>query len=307
MSEKPNRILITGGSGMVGTRLSELLIRKGRQVVHLSRSPEKRHPLPVEVFGWDIAKRWMDPEALEGVEAIVHLAGAGIADSRWTDKRKKELIDSRVASAELVYDYVVKYRKDLKCFVSASGIDYYGTYTGEHILEESDPPSDDFIGRLCVRWEEAAMRFGGTCRVVVLRTSTVLSKRGGALPRLALPVRWGVGAALGSGKQYMPYIHIDDLCRMYIHALDNPKVEGAFNATNGDHITNAEFTRQLASVWDKPLWMPNIPAMFLKTALGEMAEIVLQGSRASADKIISTGFEFLHGHVASALSAIYRT
>lgn len=307
MSEKPNRILITGGSGMVGKRLTEMLLNEGRQVVHLSRTPKKHTALHVEVFGWDIEKGWMDANALHGVDAIVHLAGAGIADGRWTEERKRELTDSRVASAGLLHRYVDEHGVKLKCFVSANGINYYGARTTEHIHRETDPPSADFIGRLCLRWEEAAKKFDDKCRVAVLRTATVLSQEGGALPRIALPVKWGVGAPLGSGKQYMPYIHIHDLCRMYVHALDEPKMSGAYNAANGDHVTNAEFTEQLAKVLGKPKWLPPVPGVFLKVVFGEMAEIVLKGSRASAEKVKSTGFEFLYADVASALHGIYRT
>jgi uncharacterized protein (TIGR01777 family) len=190
--------------------------------------------------------------------------------------------------------------------VSASGINYYGSVTSEQVFVETDPPSPTFIGECCRLWENAADLFAEKCRVVKLRTGVVLSKKGGALEKIALPIKYGVGAGLGSGKQYMPYIHIEDLVRMYLEAIENKSIHGAYNATNGDHITNKELTKAIANSLNRPLWLPNVPAFVLKLALGEMSEILLEGSKASASKIENAGFSFIYPKLENALEGIYR-
>lgn len=284
------KVLISGGSGLVGSALSKKLLERGYAVNILSRSPGEKDG--VRAFEWNIEKAEIDMDAYKGVTAIIHLAGAGIADKRWTEKRKEIIIDSRVESARLLYLGAAKAGIKLSAFVSASGINYYGSKTTDHIFVETDAPSPQFIGDCCVQWESAADEFKDLTRVVKLRTGVVLSAKGGALDRMAKPVKMGVGAPLGTGKQYMPYIHIDDLCEMYIYALENEHVEGAYNACNGDYVNNIALTEALAKELNKPLWMPNVPEFALKLLFGEMAQIILYGSRASADKIKATGFKF---------------
>ncbi len=240
------------------------------------------------------------------MHAIIHLAGAGIADERWTDRRKQIIINSRVKSAELLYATCESAGQWPEVFISASGINYYGSVTSSHIYTESDPPAASFIGRCCVLWEEAAEKFKKECRVAMLRTGVVLSVEGGALPKIAAPVKFGFGAPLGSGDQWMPYIHIDDLCHMYLHALENAAVQGPYNATNGDHINNRNLTKAIAKALNKPLWLPAVPIFALKLALGEMSEILLEGSCASADKIASTGFKFKFKDMQTALLELYK-
>lgn len=298
------KILISGGTGLIGTALTKLLVSKGHEVCHLSRSKSPDSPIPT--FVWNPAKDEMDQDAMKGIEVIVHLAGAGIADSRWTDERKKIIIDSRVESANLLYRKAKELKPPLKAFVSASGISYYGMDTTEKIYTEKDPPSDDFIGKCCVLWEEAADQFSEMARVVKLRTGIVLSKNGGALEKIAKPVKLGVGAPLGSGDQWVPYIHIDDLCKMYRAAIENDKYKGVYNAVNGDHVTNKDLTKETAKVLQKPLWVPNVPSFAIKAAFGEMGRLILEGSRASAEKIKSEGFDFHYGSLKTSLQAIYR-
>ena len=289
-STKMKKVLISGGTGLIGTALRQKLLARGYGVNLLSRHPKKADS--GNTFGWDISSQTIDPKSFEGVSHIIHLAGAGIADKRWTDDRKKTIIDSRVDSAKLLLSGAKSAGIDLKGFISASGINYYGSKTTENIYTETDPPSADFIGECCVKWEAAADEFQSITRVVKLRTGVVFSPKGGALERIAQPVKLGFGAPLGSGKQYMPYIHIDDLCEMYIRAIEDEKMTGAYNACNGDPVTNTELTKAIAKVLLKPLWLPNVPSFALKMLFGEMASILLGGSRASADKIKSTGFEF---------------
>lgn len=298
------KILITGGSGLVGTALTALLQKRGYAVAHLSRSADGNGP--VKTYVWDVLSGKIDEEAIKDVHAIIHLAGAGIADERWTDKRKEVIINSRVKSAELLYATCESVGQWPEVFISASGINYYGSVTSSHIYTESDPPASSFIGRCCVLWEQAAEKFKKECRVAMLRTGVVLSVEGGALPKIAAPVKFGFGAALGSGAQWMPYIHIDDLCQMYLHALENTDVNGAYNATNSDHVSNRQLTKAIAEALSKPLWLPAVPSFALKLALGEMSEILLEGSRASADKIASTGFKFKFQDVNEALADLYQ-
>jgi uncharacterized protein (TIGR01777 family) len=297
------KILISGGSGLIGSALTKLLLAKGHQVNHLSRNKSSDSNIPT--FVWNIAKGEIDDDAFTGVEAIVHLAGAGIADGRWTEERKKIIIDSRVESANLLYRKVKELNVPLKSFVSASGISYYGMDTTENIYIETDQPSNDFIGKCCVLWEDAADKFEKMARVVKFRTGIVLSSNGGALKKIAQPVKFGLGAPLGSGEQWVPYIHIADLCEMYRAAIENENYHGAYNAVNGDHVTNKDLTKETAKALKKPLWLPNVPAFVLKAAFGEMGRLILEGSRASAKKVEETGFDFRYTNLSEALRNIY--
>ncbi len=297
------KILITGGSGLVGTALTEMLLQQGFEVAILSRKAETDGK--VRRYEWDYKRKHADPAAFEGIHAIIHLAGAGIADKRWTTARKQEIINSRVETAQLLRDMVKKTGQTPQVFISASGINYYGSITSDYIFRESDPPAHSFIGQCCVQWEQAADAFSSLCRVVKLRTGVVLSAKGGALEKIAAPVKYGFGAALGSGRQYVPWIHIQDLCRLYAECIKNNLYQGAYNAVAPMHLSNAELTKKVAKALDKPLWLPNVPAFALKIALGELSEIVLEGSRASAEKLSSAGFVFKYADVDAALGEIY--
>lgn len=297
------KVLISGGSGLVGSHLIPQLLSRGYKVHVLSR--QQRDIPGVKVFVWNIRKKEIDLKALSGVTSIIHLAGAGIADRRWTRRRKKRIISSRVDSAKLLLAAVKKSKTQLNSFISASGINYYTSATTSQIFEENDPPANDFLGECCKLWEAAADKFSNQARVVKLRTGVILSNDGGALPRMAAPVKWGIGSPLGSGKQYMPYIHIDDLCEMYIYALENDHVRGSYNACNGDHLTNIELTEALAYEFKKKLRMPHVPGFVLKIMFGEMSKIILNGSRASAEKIKSAGFEFKFQNIYQVLFDLY--
>lgn len=296
------RILITGGSGLIGQALTPLLIDRGHEVVHLSRS-EKANGVPS--FVWDANKGFVDERALGGVDTIVHLAGAGIADKRWTAKRKAELIFSRTASAQLLFRALQNKKHIVRTFISASGIGYYGQ--GEQTFTENDGPGKDFLAGVCSRWEEAADRFGSLgLRVVKIRTGVVLSARGGALPKLSQPVKLFVGAPLGAGKQILPWIHMDDLCAIYLKAVEEETISGSYNAVAPHPTTNAEMTSAIAEVLKKPLILPPIPAFVLKALLGELADTVLYGSAVSPGKILRAGFKFKFDRLKDALQDIYQ-
>ncbi|MEM9052484.1 MAG: TIGR01777 family oxidoreductase, partial [Bacteroidota bacterium] len=223
----------------------------------------------------------------------------------WSEARKKVIIDSRVETANLLFEKVKKVNPPLKTFISASGISYYGLVTSDKIFIESDEPSSDFIGECCVLWEHAADQFSGITRVVKLRTGIVLSKNGGALEKIAQPIKFGAGAPLGSGKQWVPYIHIEDLCQIYLKALEDENWNGVYNAVNGDQVTNSQLTKAVAQTLKKPLWLPKVPSFVLKMVFGEMANLILEGSRVSAEKVNSEGFSFEHQILEDSLRDIY--
>ena len=289
-------ILITGGTGLIGRRLSSILKSAGYQVRILSR--EKTTHKSDQVFTWNINKRSLDQNALKDVDHIIHLAGAGIADQKWSNKRKKDIIDSRVISTELLYNAVKEQKIPLKTFISASAIGYYGSITSETIFKETDQAASDFLGKVCNLWEQSIFQFKKLkIRTVALRTGIVLSKNGGALKKITGPVI----APLGSGKQYMPWIHIDDLCKLYIQAIEDDRVKGAYNAVSPEHHTNNSFSKTVAKIYKRPLLPIGAPKFILKAILGEMSTIILNGSRISSNKIKTLGFKFDYEKLENAL------
>lgn len=271
------RILITGGTGLIGKHLEKLLTEKGYKVAVLSRNPKEKNQ-----YKWNISKKYIDEKAFENTDYIIHLAGAGIAEKRWTASRKNILIDSRVKSADLIFQKVKDLNVNLKGFISASGIGYYGTITSTKIFTENDKPANDFIANICVAWEKSAKQFEKlNIPVTILRTGIVLSKKGGALAKINTPLFLSV---LGNGKQYMPWIHIDDLCNLYIKSIEDSSFTGLYNAVAPEHHTNNSFTKTLGKVSKKPISFINVPSFLLKLILGKMAIIVLKGSRISSEK-----------------------
>ena len=299
------KVLITGGTGLIGTALIQALESAGHQVHLLSRTASNAGG-NVKRFRWSVQPGTMDPSAWAGVEHVVHLAGAGIADKRWSAARVQELIDSRAASARLLLRSAKEHGVQLKSFVSAAGINYYGAITSDHVFVETDAPGTDTIGRISRDWEAAVDVWSSVCRVVKLRTPIVLSPTGGALAKLAAPVRFGLGAALGSGRQWMPWVHLDDLVRIYIEALFDDRFNGAYNVNSGNDVTNAAFMRTIARVLHRPYVLPAVPSFVLKVALGGLSSILLEGSRASNERLLATGYRFEHPELEAALSDLLR-
>ena len=298
-------ILITGGSGLVGRNLSMKLKDKGYNVALLSRSPEQS--TDIKSYFWDPAKDEIDHTAITESDFIIHLAGAGIGDKRWTAGRRKDIINSRVKTADLIYRVVRETGKKVKAFITISGSNYYGTLTSEKIFNETDPPAVDFLGEVCRFWEEAADRFSESgSRIVKIRTGIVLARKGGVLSRIITPVRLGVGSPIGSGKQYVPWIHIDDLCNIFIKAIDDQNMKGAYNAAAPQDITNSDLMRSLAQELGKPFWFPAVPSFIMKIMLGKMSEILLEGSRISSEKIRSAGFNFQFPELRDAIEDLLR-
>jgi uncharacterized protein len=284
-------ILVTGGTGLIGRHLCEKLQKNGYSVSILSRS--KKIKSRFSTYYWDLEQDIIDQKAIESVDYIIHLAGANIGDKIWTKNRKKIIRDSRQKPAQLILSKLNESNKSIKAFISASAIGYYGAQTSEKIFSEVNAPSSDFLGSTCKQWENAAKPFKGNgIRTVLIRTGVVLTSLEGALAKMKRPVDLGIGSALGDGNQFIPWIHIDDLCNIYIKAIEDIEIMGPYNAVAPNHYTNNEFTHTLARVLKKPYWFPNVPAFVLKIIFGEMSKILLEGSRVSSDKIIAAGFKF---------------
>jgi uncharacterized protein (TIGR01777 family) len=294
-------VLLTGGTGFVGKELTKLLINSGYTVSILSRS-KRENTATIFYYTWDIQKQTIEKEAVLNADYIIHLAGANIAEKPWTSKRKEEIINSRQQSAQLIYSVLKKNDKKLDAFVSASAVGIYGAVNGEEICTESTAVGEDFLGLTCQKWEAAADQFEKLgIRTVKVRTGLVLGKDDGFLNKLTPIFKWRLGSALGSGKQYMPWIHVEDLCAIYLAALKNPNMDGAYNAAISDSTTNADFSKTLAKVFGYKIWLPNVPGFLIKMVLGEMSKIVLTGRRISSNKVEELGFQFKHTNLEDTL------
>ncbi len=296
-------ILITGGSGLIGKNLTDGLLQKGYMVSHLSRTAgnDKR----IKTYLWNVPKHQIDQACLNGVDIIIHLAGAGIADQRWTDVRKKEIINSRVDSIRLIYELIKSKPNQVKYVISASATGYYSN-RGNKLLSEQSAPASDFLGQCCVLWEQAVDEGKGLgLKVTKMRTGVVLATTGGALAPLTVPIKFGVGAAFGSGNQWIPWIHLQDAVDMYLFAVENSEVEGIFNMVAPKPVTNKELTAAVAKQLHRPFWMPNIPSFMVKLLLGEMSAVVLGSTKVSAVKIEKAGFKFRYPDITTALKELY--
>ncbi len=300
-----NKVLITGASGLIGTELTNYLLKNNFDVIHLSRSRKNNSSVPT--FIWDINKQYLEDGALDNVNHIIHLAGAGIADKRWTEKRKQEIIDSRTKSAELLFNEITKLDKKPDTFISASAIGYYGAITSKKIFTEEDKPANDFQGKVCQLWEKSADKFDELkIRTVKLRFGVVLSEKGGALKKMILPTKLGIGSALGSGKQYLPWVHVDDVVKIIKKSIGDQLMKGVFNVVAPSYNIYNDFAKTLAAVLKKPFFMPNVPSFVLKLIFGEMAQIILEGSRVSSQKIIDSGYEFQFPNLKNALEDLLK-
>ena len=295
-----NKILITGASGLIGSKLTSLLQKNNYEVIQLSRRKSNGN---IKTFLWDLNKNYIEQGALENVDHIIHLAGAGIADKRWTDKRKREIIDSRVKSAELLFNEIEKIEIKPKSFISASAVGYYGAITSDKIFTEEVQPGSDFVANVCQKWEESTKPFSDLgIRTVQLRFGVVLSPEGGALKKMLLPTKLGFGSALGSGRQYFPWIHISDAIAAVEKCIRDNDMKGAYNLVSPSTQNYNDFAKTLAEVLKKTYFMPNVPNFALKLVFGDMANIILEGSRVSSQKLIDSGFTFSFPDLKKALS-----
>jgi len=283
-------ILITGYGGFLAKHVSQYLLQQGYIVKGLSHNKKKQVN---NVFYWNITENYIDERAFESVDYIIHLAGAGIADKRWTTKRKKEIIDSRVKSAELLATTLKKKNIQLKGLIGVSAIGYYGAITSDKPFTETDLPGNDFLADCCVQWENSYNLFTEVAeRKIILRLGTVISKDGGALKRLIPLTNLGLASPLGNGKQNMPFIHIKDLVALFGFCISTSTMAGIYNAVATEQVNNKAFMRELAASFHKAFVVPAVPAFMLKIILGEMAVMLLQGSEISNEKLLKTGFTF---------------
>jgi uncharacterized protein (TIGR01777 family) len=256
----------------------------------------------VKVFRWDPEKGIIDTEALKDIDYIIHLAGTNIGEKRWTNDRKKDIVDSRVVSARLLQKGISERKTHLKSFISASATGYYGSITSKNILTEGDLPGNDFLGTTCRLWEEAADLFvSNSDRIVKIRTGVVFEKSHGILSKFLNSSKFGFLVILGNGRQYMPWIHIDDLCSIYLKAIQDSNLNGAYNAVSPQQVTHRDFLRILAKVIRVPLSPLYVPAFLLKLILGEMSDIIVYGSRISPGKLLKTGYKFIFEDLEEAL------
>lgn len=305
LKDMAKNILITGATGLVGRKLVPLLLQQGHRVSILSR---KLHDIKgAQVFLWDVKQQTIDLMAFEGIDTIVHLAGAGIADKKWTAEYKQEVIDSRVQSTQLLYQSIKAANAPVSSFISASAIGYYGD-RGEEILTENSEPGTGFLANCCVLWEEAVNEgIAMGLRVVKIRVGLVLSREDGALATMEKPVRYFVGAPLGSGKQWMPWIHLDDMANIFAKAVNDNEMAGAYNGCSPVPVTNKLFTKSIAQQLGRPVWPIRVPAFVLKAVLGEMSIMPLMSSNTSAQKLLDAGYKFAYLNLDSALNEIYAT
>lgn len=302
-------ILITGGTGMIGTAISNDLISKGHKVIILTRTPDEHGVKPsanIRFAKWDVKAQTIDVGAIQSADYIIHLAGAGIADKRWTEKRKEEITRSRVDSSKLLVKALKENKHHVKAFVSASAIGWYGEDQKNkppHAFIETDPSADNFLGETGKAWEESVEPINDLgIRLIKLRTGIVLSNHGGALKEFEKPIRFGIAAILGGGKQIVSWIHIDDLVRMYLFALQNENLNGVFNAVAPIPVSNKELTIQLAKQMKDKFYVPlHVPDFLLQWVLGDMSIEVLKSTRVSADKIKSNEFIFQFPTISAAI------
>lgn len=296
-------ILITGATGMLGKVLIASLLHHRYKVSVLVRKPQQIKD--VNVYLWNVDQQEIDTNCLNGVDSIIHLAGENISGEKWSPARKKKIIDSRVLSTALLYKALATTKNQVEHFISASAVGYYGNRSDE-ILSEDSIAGNDFLADCCVQWENAVDKGKSQgLRVVKIRTGVVLSKEGGALPAMATPVKWFAGAPLGSGKQWMPWIHHQDMTRIYIHALENKQMTGAYNACAPFPVTNATITKAIAKKLHRPVWPINVPEKVMTLILGEMSAIVLNSTNTTAQRLLDTGFIFNYTLLDNALSDIY--
>lgn len=287
---------------MIGRRLTVMLREKGYSVIWLSRERHVNAEIPR--YRWNYHKNEIDREALEQADVIVHLAGSNLGEEPWTRRKKQEIVESRVQTAKFLLETCQSMTKKPDAFISASAVGYYGMQTSSKIFtEEDNPAKNDFLSRTCKKWESAAFAFREELgvRTVALRTAFVISKDNEAFGKLKLPTGFGLGSPLGTGRQYLPWIHLDDLCRIYLKAIEDNTMQGVFNAVSPESVTNAGFMKTLAAEMKRPFFFPKIPAFLLQLLLGEAAGMILEGSPVSSEKILHAGYQFLYPTVAIAI------
>ena len=300
-------ILITGGTGLLGSALTKLLLSEGHKVIILTRNPKPSNQPDIEYAKWDAKSETIDKNAVSSADYIIHLAGAGVADKRWSEDRKKEIVESRTQSSALIIKALQEIPNHVEAVVSASAIGYYGDDEKrgpkKKSFTEEMRPDKEFLGETCRLWEESIepVQKEGK-RLVKLRIGIVLSNDGGALPEFKKPIKFGIAGVLGSGKQVVSWIHIHDVCRMFLFAIQNKNLQGVYNAVAPTPVRNKELTILLAEKMKGRFFVDlHVPAFALKIMLGEMSVEVLKSATVSCEKIRTEGFNFLYPTIEAAL------
>lgn len=304
-------VLITGGTGTIGKALTKALLQMNYEVIILTREPEKQtKPVPGVTYAkWDVAAQSIDVSAIAQADYIIHLAGASVTERRWSKKRKQEIIDSRVKSSELIVNTLLQNQNKVQSVISASATGWYGedpVIPNKDPFREEAPAANDFLGNTCQQWEQSTEPLTALGkRLVKLRTGIVLSNDGGAFVEFRKPLRFGVAAILASGKQAISWIHIDDLVRLYITAIENENLSGVYNAVAPQPVSNKELVLEIAHIEKGKFFIPlHVPSFVLKLILGEMSVEVLKSVTASCDKVHVEGFTFLYPSIEAALKKL---
>jgi uncharacterized protein (TIGR01777 family) len=307
-----SQILITGGTGLLGSALTRMLLGNGHKVIILSRTKRTSNDSNITYALWDVKDQTIDESAVSAADYVFHLAGANVADKRWTDARKKEILESRTQSGTLLVKAIKETANKVKAVICASAIGFYGDdkkrTLRRKVFTEEMRPDDEFLGQTCRLWEESVQPLNQTGkRLVKLRIGIVLSNDGGALPEFKKPVRFGIAGVLGSGKQVVSWVHIEDLCRMFIFAMENEDIQGVYNAVAPTPVSNKELTLLLAEKMKGRFFVPlHVPALALKIGIGQLSEEVLKSATVSAEKIRTAGFTFLYPSIECALNSLVK-
>lgn len=296
-------ILVTGASGLIGSSLVKKLIEHGHTVHALSRSP-KPSTEHLKWFSWDLQNSYLDPDALKGVDIIVHLAGENIGKGRWSNNRKKAILSSRVQPIQLLLRSLEENTQTIKAFISASAVGYYGVEPTEHEFVESDKAGNDFLGEVCKQWEDAILQFQSNCPVTLFRTGVVLANQGGFLKEMLKLFKYKVASVIGDGKQYIPWIHIEDVTNAYLAAIEEKISPNTYNLTAPEHATNKEMMHSIAASLDTSIWLPPVPKWILKLVLGEMSDLVIKGNKVVPKNLQSAAFNFKYPKLEKALNNI---
>jgi uncharacterized protein (TIGR01777 family) len=294
-------ILITGANGMLAQHLGKCLA-PDYALRFLTRQVMQSNE-----YLWNIEQRYIDPKALTGVHGIIHLAGSPIANRRWTKRTKQAILSSRVTSAQLILNELIKQNQRIDSFISASATGFYGTISSNAILTEDSPRGNDFLSDVCQQWEEVAHAFKTKTianNVSIVRLGVILSKDDGILNKLVPLIKYGLGSGIGTGKQFIPWIHIEDLSNIFKFLLVNSELSGTYNAVSPEHATNKMLMKKIAKQLNRKIILPNIPEIVLRWVFGEAVVVLTKGSRVSSNKLIQRGFIFKFKDLDSALKTI---